>query len=130
MCAQNLSLSFGTQTIYDYAQFNIGPHDHVGIVGVNGAGKSTLFNIITGNIKPDSGYIDTGGARIGYLRQTIDIKAQEISVFDFLLSSRPITELNNNLEQFYIALAENPDDEKIAFTRMLYSMPDIMLFSK
>ena len=114
MLARNLSLSFGTQTVYDAAEFNIGPRDHVGIIGVNGAGKSTLFNIITGRITPDAGHIDTGGARIGYLAQTIDIPNREISVFDYLMSGRPIAELNARMTELYIALAENPDDEKIA----------------
>lgn len=114
MHARNLSLSFGTQTVYNSAEFNIGARDHVGIIGVNGAGKSTLFNIITGRIAPDAGYVDTGGARIGYLAQTIDIQNQEISVFDFLMSGRPIAELNARMTELYIALAENPDNEKIA----------------
>lgn len=182
MYAQNLSLSFGTQTVYDAAEFNIGPRDKCGIIGVNGAGKSTLFNIITGKIKPDTGKIDTGGARIGFLPQTIDITDQEISVFEFLMSGRPIEKLNKQLEQLYISLADNPDDEKtaneinfiqqeleyydaynaedallalienmhiditwldkkiselsggqkskVAFTRMLYSMPNIMLLDE
>ena len=182
MQARNLSLSFGTQTVYDAAEFNIGPRDKCGIVGVNGAGKSTLFNIITGKIKPDAGQINTDGARIGFLPQVIDITDTSTTVFDFLMSGRPIEKLNKQLEQLYIALADNPDDtkiadeigniqheleyydvygaedallelienmqidsawldkkvselsggqkSKIAFTRMLYSMPDIMLLDE
>jgi len=114
MHARNLSLSFGTQTIYDAAEFNIGPRDHVGVVGVNGAGKSTLFKIMIGNITPDTGYIDMGGRRIGYLAQTIDLPDYDISVWDFLTSGRPISELNNKLHDLYVRLADNPDDEKIA----------------
>lgn len=114
MHARNLSLSFGTQIIYDAAEFNIGPRDKCGIVGVNGAGKSTLFNIITGKIIPDGGYIDTGGARIGFLPQVIDIADTNLTVWDFLMSGRPIAELNTKLEKLYVALADNPDDTKIA----------------
>ena len=114
MQARNLSLSFGTQTVYDAAEFNIGPRDKCGIVGVNGAGKSTLFNIITGKIKPDAGQINTDGARIGFLPQVIDITDTSTTVFDFLMSGRPIEKLNKQLEQLYIALADNPDDTKIA----------------
>lgn len=154
----------------------------MGIVGVNGAGKSTLFNIITGKITPDAGNIDSGGARIGFLPQVIDITDTDLTVFDFLMSGRPIDKLNARLEKLYIALADNPDDEniaddiattqneleyydiygaedallelienmqidsalldkkvselsggqksKIAFTRMLYSMPNIMLLDE
>lgn len=114
MHARNLSLSFGTQVVYDAAEFNIGPRDHVGVIGVNGAGKSTLFKIIIGNIAPDSGYIDTGGVRVGYLAQTIDIADTETNVFEFLMSGRPIAKLTNRLQELYIALADTPDSEQIA----------------
>jgi len=182
MQVRNLSLSFGTQIVYDAAEFNIGPRDHVGVVGVNGAGKSTLFNIITGHITPDAGQINTGGVHIGHLPQVIDIADQDITVFDFLMSGRPIAALNARLEELYNALAENPYDariaddinsvqheleyydvygaedallamidnmkidaswldkkvselsggqkSKVAFARMLYSMPDIMLLDE
>lgn len=41
-------MSFGTTVIYDNAEFNLLPRDHVGIVGVNGAGKTTLFKVLIG----------------------------------------------------------------------------------
>jgi branched-chain amino acid transport system ATP-binding protein len=36
----------------------------LGIVGPNGAGKSTLFNLITGDLRPDSGWIRLDRANI------------------------------------------------------------------
>ena len=43
MRGQNLNLAFGTEVIYDDAEFYIGDNDKTGIVGVNGAGKTVLF---------------------------------------------------------------------------------------
>lgn len=114
MHIENLSLSFGTTVVYDNAELNLGPRDHAGIVGVNGAGKTTLFKILTGELKADSGKINTDRARIGYLPQIIEIKDENITVWDFLMSGRPISELESKLQELYIKLADNPDDENIA----------------
>jgi branched-chain amino acid transport system ATP-binding protein len=37
----------------------------VGLIGPNGAGKTTVFNLITGSIKPDAGFIFFAGHAIG-----------------------------------------------------------------
>lgn len=113
MQARKLNLSFGVNKIYEDAEFNLSHNDKVGIVGVNGAGKTTLFKIMTGQIKPDSGYIDTEKATIGYLPQQIEIQDSEITVWDFLLTARPISLLEKELTDLYTKLSESPDDEKI-----------------
>ncbi|WP_319016899.1 ATP-binding cassette domain-containing protein [Diaphorobacter aerolatus] len=41
--------------------FNVGPGEAVGIIGVNGAGKSTLLKIITGTTHPTAGNVRTSG---------------------------------------------------------------------
>lgn len=114
MHIENLTLSFGTTPIYDAAEFNLNSRDKVGVVGVNGAGKTTLFRILTGQITPDSGRIDTGDANFGYLPQQIEITTPDITVWDFLLSGRPITELESELQKLYQDLADNPSDEHIS----------------
>lgn len=114
MYARNLSLSFGTTPIYDDAEFNISPRDKCGIIGVNGAGKTTLFRLITGDILPDAGVINTDNANIGYLPQQIKFDNPDITVWEFLLSGRPISELQNKLNDLYNAIAQNPDDENVA----------------
>ena len=55
----NVSLSFGDRNILKNISFNIEPGIY-GLLGPNGSGKSTLFNLITGNLKPDSGSIHFG----------------------------------------------------------------------
>jgi branched-chain amino acid transport system ATP-binding protein len=49
--------SFGALTVADGVTFDVADGEALGIIGPNGAGKSTLFNLIAGNIAPDSGTI-------------------------------------------------------------------------
>jgi ABC-type polysaccharide/polyol phosphate transport system ATPase subunit len=46
--------------------FRIEPGGAVGLVGRNGSGKTTLLRLISGIIKPSSGYVEVGG-RVGSL---------------------------------------------------------------
>ena len=58
--------------LFDNISFQINNNDKVGIIGVNGAGKSTLFNILLGNLTPDSGTITLNTKiNLGYLPQVI-----------------------------------------------------------
>ena len=58
---QNVSKSFGALTVTDDVTFEVPRGQALGIIGPNGAGKSTLFNLITGNLAPDSGHISYDG---------------------------------------------------------------------
>ena len=72
MNIENLYMSFGLQEIFNDVSVHFNDNDKIGIVGVNGAGKSTLFNLILGNILPDSGKITVKNIDlIGYLPQVI-----------------------------------------------------------
>lgn len=113
MKIENLCMSFGTQTIFDNISFQINNNDKVGIIGVNGAGKSTLFNILLGNITPDSGNITLNSKiNLGYLPQVImdDASNKEETVFEYLLEGRPIKKLKEELNSLYEAIA-NLDNE-------------------
>ena len=113
MRAENLCLSFGTNVIYDNVEFNIPRRAKCGIVGVNGAGKTTLFKIILGQITPDYGNVYTDGASIGYLPQVIEIKNPDVTVWDFIASARPIKQIESQLHDLYVMLAQNPDDTDV-----------------
>jgi branched-chain amino acid transport system ATP-binding protein len=57
----SVSKSFGALKVTDDVSFALPKGQALGIIGPNGAGKSTLFNLITGNILPDSGRITLMG---------------------------------------------------------------------
>ncbi|MCA1407649.1 ABC transporter ATP-binding protein [Ensifer sp. IC3342] len=61
---EEVSKKFGALTVAEQISFAVGEGEALGIIGPNGAGKSTLFNLITGNIAPDSGTIHFSGADV------------------------------------------------------------------
>lgn len=113
MKIDNLSLSFGTAEVYKNLTVEFNQNDKVGIIGVNGAGKTTLFKLILGELTPDAGTI-TASSKIGYLPQVIeDNFDKEMSVFDYLLSARPIKELENKLTNLYEQIATEKNEHNL-----------------
>lgn len=113
MKIDNLSLSFGTAEVYKNLTVEFNQNDKVGIIGVNGAGKTTLFKLILGELTPDTGAIKVS-SKIGYLPQVIeDNFDKEMSAFDYLLSARPIKELENKLTNLYEQIATEKNEHNL-----------------
>ena len=109
-------MSYGLQTIFDNINIQINSKEKVGIVGVNGAGKSTLFKLILKEIEPDKGkIIIKNNPRIGFLPQVIkdEIPSENISVFEYLLSGRPIKKLEKELTKTYEKISTESNEIRI-----------------
>jgi ATP-binding cassette subfamily F protein uup len=66
----NISKAFNGNTYVDRFNYVFKKGDRIGLAGKNGAGKSTLLNMITGNLNPDSGHVETGETTVlGYFHQ-------------------------------------------------------------
>ena len=115
MQGENMFLAFGSETIYDDANFRIEEKDKVGVVGVNGAGKTTLFKIILKEERLDAGKVTINNKKIGYLPQEISFKDKEMIVLDYLYSARPIEKLEKELNNIYEKLtsAENKEQTRL-----------------
>ena len=94
LSCNNVTKSFGVETILEDISFSISEGDKVGIVGVNGTGKTTLFKIITGIYGYDSGEIYTSkDCRMGYLEQNTNFHSDKtiyeevLKVFSDLIAS-------------------------------------------
>ncbi|MGB9699606.1 MAG: ABC transporter ATP-binding protein [Thermodesulfobacteriota bacterium] len=59
-----LSKHFGGLAAVNKVSFQMSREEIVGLIGPNGAGKTTLLRLITGILKPDSGYIKFKGQNI------------------------------------------------------------------
>ena len=68
---ENLSKRFGDKVLLDHFTYTFKRPDRVRLIGKNGMGKTTLMNMLTGELRPDSGKIITGGTvKFGYYTQT------------------------------------------------------------
>jgi len=64
---RTLSKAFGGVHAVREVSFDIKPGEFLAMIGPNGAGKSTCFNMINGQLKPDSGEIHLGDRDIAGL---------------------------------------------------------------
>ena len=72
---KEVSKSFGSLKVTDDVTFDVPEGQALGIIGPNGAGKSTLFNLVTGNVAPDSGTIRFRGedvTRVPAMQRCLD----------------------------------------------------------
>ena len=66
----NLTVRFGSQTLFENANIKFVPGHCYGVIGANGAGKSTLLRVIAGDVEPTSGEVHIQkGMRIAVLKQ-------------------------------------------------------------
>ena len=104
MLVEHLSFDYGDKTILKDVSFTISHGDKVGIVGANGAGKTTFFKIILDLLIPSQGNIVLKkGTKIEWLPQIIaeNELESEMTVREYILSSRPIARLEEELESIY-----------------------------
>jgi branched-chain amino acid transport system ATP-binding protein len=67
LAIRSLSKTFGGVRAVNDVSFEIAPGEFLAMIGPNGAGKSTCFNMINGQLAPDSGEILFSGRNIAGL---------------------------------------------------------------
>jgi ATP-binding cassette subfamily F protein 3 len=107
-----ISKTYGERTLFSGLSFNIGARDRIALIGRNGSGKTTLFDILNGDISPDSGQlIRQKDIAIGYLRQDIRPFSDK-NLLDEVVSATPhVTSLEHRIGVLQQALAEGPEAE-------------------
>lgn len=86
LSCNNITKTFGTDTILSDCSFHIEEREKTAIVGPNGAGKSTLLKIIMGRLPADDGTITISKDKtLGYLAQHQNLSSDG-TIYDELLS--------------------------------------------
>ncbi|WP_139491906.1 ABC-F family ATP-binding cassette domain-containing protein [Brevibacillus dissolubilis] len=84
--AEQISKSYGVETILQDISLQIQTGERIGLVGINGAGKSTLMKIIVGELGYDTGVIRTPKeVTMGYLAQNSGLESDR-TIYNEMLS--------------------------------------------
>jgi ATP-binding cassette subfamily F protein 3 len=114
LTVSDISKSYDAHELFSGVTFTVGMSDRIAVIGRNGTGKTTLFEIITGNIVPDSGSVSVRrGTAIGYLRQDVQ-PSSERSLLEYVSgSSDPVRDLAHKIVLVQEDLAEEQDEETV-----------------
>ena len=109
-----ISKSYSDQELFSGVSFNVGMSDRIAVIGRNGTGKTTLFEIIAGNIMPDSGSISLRrDTAIGYLRQDVQTPSGRALLEHVSSSSHVVSDLAHKIRLIQEGLAEEKDKETV-----------------
>ena len=104
LSVENLSKSFGSQTLFQNICFEIKRGEHVAIIGDNGTGKTTLLKILNEVTAADTGLFRLGSkVKIGYYDQEHQVLHMNKSIFDEISDDYPTltnTQIRNTLAAF------------------------------
>lgn len=144
---KNISKSFGDKKLINDFTYILLPGDRIGIIGPNGCGKSTLLNILTGNIEPDSGMVETGTTvKLGYFSQENEYMDENLKVIEYIKetaeyiqTSEGTTTASQMCEKFlftssmqYTQIAKLSGGEKrrLYLLKVLMEAPNVMILDE
>lgn len=116
----NLSVEFSARPLFKDISFVINKNDRIALVGKNGAGKSTLLKIIAGMQSPTSGNVSMNSeVTIGYLPQQMQLADETTLINETRKAFSHIDELNRQLEEVNIHIAERTDYDSEGYASLL-----------
>ncbi len=109
--AFNLTLSFGSRTLFSNLELVIEEGERVGLVGVNGSGKSTLMKVLTGDVKPDTGTLQMQrGARMTWLAQEPEFPPGSTAETELTVAQAPLRAAIEEHASIAKQLETDPDE--------------------
>lgn len=131
LTASNLAKSYPLKDIFENVSFKIEKGEKAGLIGANGAGKTTLFNILTGEIAPDSGDIYIAGdVKVGYLKQILSLDT-DMTIYEFILGVfDEMIMLEKEMRELELKMAEETDPDKLDSIMHTYALKSEEFSSK
>jgi ATP-binding cassette subfamily F protein 3 len=122
----NLSIHFGSRTLFSNIGFFIGPRDRIGLVGKNGAGKSTLLKTLAGIQNPSEGSIALArGTTVGYLPQEMK-HHEEATVYEEASTAfREVQTLNQRMDALTAAISDHHDYTSDDYSKKLEQLEEV-----
>ena len=94
--ARGIVKRYGRVVALDHADFELRPHEILGVIGDNGAGKSTLIKVLAGAVSPDSGEVLMDGKPV-HFRSPVEARQAGIETVYQNLALSPSLSIADNL---------------------------------
>lgn len=126
LSVQNMTVSFGGETLFSEVSFRLAAGDRVGLIGKNGAGKSTMLHLIAKDQQPTSGSISQEKEiRLGFLRQDIDFEKGRTVLEEAYQAFEEIKQLEAQMEEINKALVTRTDYESESYNTLIISLNEV-----
>ncbi|MBQ6395241.1 MAG: ABC-F family ATP-binding cassette domain-containing protein, partial [Atopobiaceae bacterium] len=114
LLAQNISKSFGGQTLYTGATLQLNAGERWALVGPNGTGKTTLLRIVMGTESADEGSVSFArDTTIGYLEQEAHLAGTKPALDEVMDSAREIRDLGKRLTRLEREITEKHEGPEL-----------------
>lgn len=119
LSGNDISVSFGGETLFHDVNFRLEENGRAGLVGVNGCGKTTLMHVINGRQEAETGGISkAAGIKIGCMEQYV-IRDDNITLYDEVLEIfRPLIDAENELADIAVAIDTGDHSEQTLSRQM------------
>lgn len=119
LSGNDISVSFGGETLFHDVNFRLEENGRAGLVGVNGCGKTTLMHVINGRQEAETGGISkAAGIKLGCMEQYV-IRDNNITLYDEVLEIfRPLIDAENELADIAVAIDTGDHSEQTLSRQM------------
>lgn len=123
--AADVSLAYGSRTLFSGLTFTIEEGERVGLVGVNGSGKSTLMKVLAGALKPDAGELQLRrGAHVTYLPQEAELPEGATVASELRVANARLREALDRHAAISAQLKTEPETRHAALVEQLSAVSD------